>query len=234
MVDDARRLVGATCGRGGDRQGPRHCRAALLEAAEQDIVFENGNFSVVGTDRSVGWEAIFAAEPAFKARGSFGGSGQNVAAGCHACEVEVDPETGMATILRYVIVQDSGVVIHPMIFEGQLHGGMAQGIGQGWFEQIVYDPDSGQLLSGTLTDYALPRASDFPKIDASFLQTRATDNPLGVKGVGEAAATGSTAAFANAVLDAFWPLRILHLDTPLTSLKVWNAIRTAREGGAKV
>jgi carbon-monoxide dehydrogenase large subunit len=208
----------------------RTIAGTLLEAAERDIVFENGDFRVVGTDRSLSWDAIFAAEPAFNARGSFGGTGQNVTAGCHACEVEVDPETGMTAILRYVIVQDSGAVIHPMIFEGQLHGGMAQGIGQGWFEQIVYDPDNGQLLSGTLTDYAVPRASDFSKIDASFLQTRATDNPLGVKGVGEAAATGSTAAFANAVLDALWPLRILHIDPPFTPLKVWNAIRkTTRE-----
>jgi carbon-monoxide dehydrogenase large subunit len=99
-------------------------------------------------------------------------------------------------------------------------------------EQIVYDPDSGQLLSGTLMDYALPRASDLPKVDASFLQTRATDNPLGVKGVGEAAATGSTAAFANATLDALWPLQILHIDPPFTPLKVWNAIRTATGRGA--
>jgi carbon-monoxide dehydrogenase large subunit len=134
----------------------------------------------------------------------------------------------MTIILGYVIVQDSGVVIHPIIFEGQLHGGTAQGIGQGLLEQIVYDSDSGQLLSGTLTDYALPRASDLPKVDASFLQTRATDNPLGVKGVGESAATGSTAAFANATLDALWPLQILHIDPPFTPLKVWNAIRSAK------
>jgi aerobic carbon-monoxide dehydrogenase large subunit len=125
----------------------------------------------------------------------------------------------MTTILRYVIVQDSGVVINPVIFEGQLHGGMAQGIGQGSLEQIVYDPDSGQLLSGTLMDYALPRASDLPKVDASFLQTRANDNPLGVKGVGEAAATGSTAAFANATLDALWPLRGPAHRSPVYSAK---------------
>jgi carbon-monoxide dehydrogenase large subunit len=209
----------------------RDIASTLLEVAEQDIVFENGDFSVVGTDRSVGWDTIFAAEPDFNVWGSFAGTGQSVTAGCHACEVEVDPETGMTTILRYVIVQDSGTVIHPMIFEGQLHGGMAQGVGQGWLEQVVYDPDSGQLLSGTLTDYALPRASDLPKIDVSFLQTRATDNPLGVKGVGEAAATGSTAAFANATLDALWPLQVLHIDPPFTPLKVWSAIRTATGRG---
>ena len=136
----------------------------------------------------------------------------------------------MAAILGYVIVQDSGLVINPMIFQGQLHGGAAQGIGQGWMEQIVYDPDNGQLLSGSLTDYALPRASDLPKIEASFLQTRALENPLGVKGVGEAAATGSVAAFANAMLDALWPLRNLHIDPPFTPPKVWNAIRMANGG----
>jgi carbon-monoxide dehydrogenase large subunit len=205
----------------------REIASRLLEVSDQDVIFTNGDFSVVGTDRSVGWNAIFAAEPAFNVRGSYTGTGQSVPAGCHACEVEIDPETGMTTILRYVIVQDSGVVIHPMIFEGQLHGGMAQGIGQGWLEQIVYDPDSGQLLSGTLTDYAVPRASDLPIIDASYLQTRANDNPLGVKGVGEAAATGSTAAFANAILDALWPLGILHIDPPFTPLKIWNAIQGA-------
>jgi aerobic carbon-monoxide dehydrogenase large subunit len=207
----------------------REIASTLLEVTGRDIVFKDGEFGVVGTDLSVSWDAIFAAEPAFRAHGSFEGSGQNVPAACHACEVEVDPETGMAEILGYTIVQDSGVVINPMIFRGQLHGGMAQGVGQGWMEQIVYDPQNGQLLSGTLADYALPRASDLPKIDASIVQTRAHDNPLGVKGVGEAAATGSTAAFANAVLDALWPLRILHIDPPFTPPKVWNAIRKATD-----
>jgi carbon-monoxide dehydrogenase large subunit len=209
----------------------REIASTLLEVADRDIVFANGGFGVIGTDLRVGWDAIFAAEPTFRAQGSFEGSGQNVPAGCHACEVEVDPETGMAEILGYTIVQDSGVVINPMIFRGQLHGGAAQGIGQGWMEDIVYDPDSGQLLSGSLADYALPRASDLPKIDASIRQTRAHDNPLGVKGVGEAAATGSTAAFANAMLDALWPFRILHIDPPFTAPKVWNAIRTATDQG---
>jgi carbon-monoxide dehydrogenase large subunit len=208
----------------------REIASALLEVAASDIAFANGGFSVVGTDMTVGWDAIFTAEPTFRVRGSFNGLGGNVAAGCHACEVEIDPQTGMAAILGYVIVQDSGAVINPMIFEGQLHGGMAQGIGQGWMEQIIYDPDSGQLLSGSLADYALPRASDFSKIDAYLLQTRAPDNPLGVKGVGEAAATGAPAAFANAMLDALWPLRILHIDLPLTPPKIWNSIRMAERG----
>ena len=192
-------------------------------------MFENGGFGVIGTDLSVGWDAIFEAHPTFRAHGSFGGSGQNLPAACHVCEVEIDPSTGMAEILDYSIVQDSGVVINPMIFKGQLHGGAAQGIGQGWMEEIVYDPDNGQLLSGTLADYALPRASDLPNIDVSILQTRAHDNPLGVMGVGEAAATGSTAAFANAMLDALWPLGILHIDPPFTPPRVLNAIRTATD-----
>jgi carbon-monoxide dehydrogenase large subunit len=140
----------------------------------------------------------------------------------------VDRETGTCTILAYAIAQDSGNVINPNIFEGQLHGGMAQGIGQNWFEQIVYDPASGQLLTGSLTDYAVPRASDLPPISTSIRPTPADDNPLGVKGVGEAAATGAPAAFANAVLDALWPLGIIHVDPPFTSEKLWQAIKGAK------
>lgn len=204
---------------------------ALLEAATADIVFAAGAFRINGTDRSLGWDAVFAAEPGFSAAGQFAGTGQNVPAGCHACEVEVDPETGATAILAYAVAQDSGTVINPMILEGQLHGGAAQGIGQSWMEQVVYDQESGQLLSGSLTDYALPRAADLPPIAVSGMGTPASDNPLGVKGVGEAGATGSPAAFANAVLDALWPLRVIHLEPPFTPMRVWSAIAAARAGG---
>lgn len=127
--------------------------------------------------------------------------------------------------MAYVVVQDSGTVVNPMLVEGQLHGGVAQGVGQAWMEEIVYDPDTGQLLSGAFTDYALPRAGDLPPTGSVIVETTSPDTPLGVKGVGESAATGSTAAFVNAVLDALWPLGILHLDPPLTPAKVWGAIR---------
>jgi carbon-monoxide dehydrogenase large subunit len=205
----------------------RDVAGRILEASSRDIVFDEGIFRITGTDRSVAWDQVFAAQPDFRADGCFDGSGQNVAAACHACEVEVDQETGACTILAYAIAQDSGNVINPKIFEGQLHGGMAQGIGQSWFEQIVYDPASGQLLTGSLTDYAVPRASDLSPICASIRPTPAHDNPLGVKGVGEAAATGAPAAFANAVLDALWSLGIIHIDPPFTSEKLWQAIKRA-------
>jgi aerobic carbon-monoxide dehydrogenase large subunit len=205
----------------------RHVAGRILEASSRDVVFDEGIFRIIGTDRSVAWDQVFTAQPDFRADGCFNGSGQNVAAACHACEVEVDQETGACTILAYAIAQDSGNVINPKIFEGQLHGGMAQGIGQSWFEQIVYDPANGQLLTGSLTDYAVPRASDLSSIRTSIRPTPADDNPLGVKGVGEAAATGAPAAFANAVLDALWPLGIIHIDPPFTSEKLWQAIKSA-------
>jgi carbon-monoxide dehydrogenase large subunit len=206
----------------------RDAAGRILEASSRDIVFDEGIFRITGTDRSVIWDQVFATEPDFRAEGRFDGSGQNAAAACHACEVEVDQETGACTILAYAIAQDSGNVINPKIFEGQLHGGMAQGIGQSWFEQIVYDPASGQLLTGSLADYAMSRASDLSPICTSIRPTPAYDNPLGVKGVGEAAATGAPAAFANAVLDALWQLGIFHIDPPFTSEKLWQAIKKAR------
>lgn len=207
------------------RQG-REIAGALLETSVDDVTFTQGQFQIVGTDRYVGWDAIFATTPNFRADGCFTGSGQNVPAACHACEVDIDSETGACTIISYAIVQSSGTVINPMIFVGQLHGGMAQGIGQNWMEEIVYDRDTGQLLSGALTDYALPRASDLPAPRTTIIEMPASDNPLGVKGVGEAAATGSPAAFANAVLDALWPLGVVHLDPPFTAEKLWRAIRS--------
>jgi len=202
----------------------RDIASMLLETSAADIVFDHDRFRVVGTDRSASWSNVFAAVPDFQADGCFSGLGQNVPAACHACEVEIQSATGTCTIVSYAIVQSSGTVINPMIFAGQLHGGMAQGIGQNWMEEIVYDKETGQLLSGTLADYALPRACDIPAPNTAVVETPACDNPLGVKGVGEAAATGSPAAFANAVLDALWPLGVVHLDPPFTPEKLWRVI----------
>jgi carbon-monoxide dehydrogenase large subunit len=188
--------------------------ANRLEVSLEDTVFKKGRFVVPGTDLALDWDDVFRADPIFTASAVFEGTGRNVPAGCHICEVELDPETGEVSLLGYVIVQDAGVVVNPMIFEGQLHGGAVQGIGQAWMEQIVYEHDTGQLLSGSLTDYALPRAADIPNFQTESMPRAALDNPLGVKGIGEAAATGSTAAFVNAVLDALAPLGIqtcLHL-----------------------
>lgn len=200
----------------------------LLEVSPNDIEFAEGRFRVAGTDRYVRWDDIFAHAPDFTAGAAFAGSGHNVAGSCHACEIEIEKETGTARLPTYAIAQNSGVVINPMIFIGQLHGGMAQGVGQVLMEQIVYDEADGQLLSGSLSDYALPRATDLPYIATDIQPSRALDNPLGVKGVGEAAATGSPAAVANAIIDALAPLGILHLDPPFTSEKLWRAIRNHR------
>jgi carbon-monoxide dehydrogenase large subunit len=205
--------------------------ANILEASVHDILLQNGHFKVSGTDLLLEWDDIFCAEPNFFATGSFEGTGRNVPAGCHGCEVEVDPDTGLVTLVGYSVAQDSGVVINPMIFEGQIHGGVAQGVGQGWLEEISFDAESGQLLSGSFTDYALPRASDLPLFYSDISETAAVDNPLGVKGVGESGATGSTPAFVNAVLDALWPFGIINIDPPLTSQKIWTTLCQARHSG---
>jgi carbon-monoxide dehydrogenase large subunit len=203
----------------------RAVASRLLEVGVPDLEFRDGAFRVRGTDLAAGWHDVFRAEPAFRAGGTFAGEGRSVPLGCHACEVEVDPETGAVALTGFAMSQDSGRVVNPLLVEGQLHGGAAQGIGQAWLEGIVYDGDSGQLLTGSFTDYALPRASDLPEMATRLIETPSPDNPLGVRGVGEAAATGSTPAFANAVLDALWPLGVLNLDPPLTPARVWAAIR---------
>jgi carbon-monoxide dehydrogenase large subunit len=201
--------------------------AEVIGAAPDQIAFDSGLFRVPGTNRVAGWDEIFRARPDFAVSASFTGTGQSVPVGCHACEVEVDPETGHVRIAAYAVAQDSGGLVNPMLVEGQLHGGVAQGVGQGWRESIVYD-EGGQLISGSLMDYGLLRAADLPSIATVITETHESSNPLGVKGVGEAAATGSTPAFVNAVLDALAPLDVLHIEAPLTPPRVWSAIAAAR------
>jgi carbon-monoxide dehydrogenase large subunit len=141
--------------------------------------------------------------------------------------VDVDPETGMVEILDYVAVDDAGTILNPLLATGQIHGGVAQGIGEALFEEACYDPDSGQLLTGSLLDYAVPRADSLPAIRSQFQQTPSPVNPLGVKGIGESGAIGAPPTIVHAVLDALSPLGITHLDMPLTPQKVWAAIRDA-------
>jgi carbon-monoxide dehydrogenase large subunit len=147
--------------------------------------------------------------------------------GTHIAIVEVDEETGHIDLVRYVAVDDVGKKINPMIVDGQLHGGIAQGVGQALWEGAVYG-DDGQLLSGSMLDYALPRASWFPKLELDETVTPSPVNPLGVKGVGEAGTIASTAAVANAVVDALGPLGIKHLDMPFTPARVWAAMQAAK------
>jgi carbon-monoxide dehydrogenase large subunit len=152
--------------------------------------------------------------------------------GTHVCVVEVEPETGRVDVVKYVAVDDCGRILNPMIVEGQIHGGIAQGLAQALYEEVVYD-DQGQLLTGTLMDYAVPHADQVPYYELAGTVTPTDVNPLGVKGVGEAGTIGSTPAVANAVLDALAPFGVAHLDMPLKPEKLWRAIRASKNGAAK-
>jgi carbon-monoxide dehydrogenase large subunit len=214
----------------------RAMAAHLLEAAPADVQFEDGTFSIAGTDRSLTMPEVAKAfyRPAglprqfglgLDASGSWAAEPPNYPNGCHVCEVEVDPETGAVRLDRYAAIDDVGIIVNPMICEGQVHGGLAQGIGQALMEAVVYDRASGQLLSGSFMDYAMPRADDLPDFAVDFHLTRATTNPLGIKGVGETGTVATPATIANAVLDA---LGLVDIETPLTAERVWRALRQAR------
>ncbi|MBV8337170.1 MAG: xanthine dehydrogenase family protein molybdopterin-binding subunit [Alphaproteobacteria bacterium] len=220
----------------------RRIAAHLFEAAEADIEFSDGVFTVSGTDRRLGIEEVARAafnpaqqapgvEPGFDESGHFTPPQPTFPNGCHVCEVEIEPETGHIEIVRYLVVDDFGTVINPLLLGGQVQGGVAQGVGQAMLERTVFDPDSGQLVTGTLTDYALPRAEDLPAIEFAYNVVPCRTNPLGVKGAGEAGAIGAPPALVNAVVDALAELGIDHLDMPLTPELLWRAIRAA-EGRA--
>ena len=214
--------------------------AHLLEASEADIELKDGKFAVAGTDKSVDWGSVCLAayvphnypladlEPGLEETAFYDPSNFTYPAGAYACEVEVDPETGKVTICRFAAADDFGNVVNPMIVEGQVHGGLAQGIGQAMLEGVSYD-ENGQLLTGSYMDYAMPRADDVPfyVVDHSC-QTPCTHNPLGVKGCGEAGAIGSPPAVVNAVIDALHRggiTHVTHIDMPLTPARVWSAIQ---------
>ena len=210
----------------------------LLEASEGDIELKDGAFSVAGTDKSVAWGDVTLAayvphnyplediEPGLEETAFYDPSNFTYPSGAYACEVELDPETGHVTIDRFAAADDFGNIVNPMIVSGQVHGGIAQGIGQALMENCAYDSD-GQLLSASYMDYAMPRASDLPfyTVDHSC-QTPCTHNPLGVKGCGEAGAIGSPPAVVNAVLDAMRSggKDVGHIDMPVTPARVWAAM----------
>jgi carbon-monoxide dehydrogenase large subunit len=209
--------------------------AMMLEAASGDIEFKDGAFRIVGTDRALPLTAVAQAfyrpvmlPPQFdvglEASGHFAAEPANFPNGCHVCEVEIDPETGAVTLTRYAAVDDVGKVMNRLLCEGQIHGGVAQGVGQALMERIVFD-EQGQLVSGSLQDYAMPRADDFPDLHSELTEVPARTNPLGVKGAGEAGATGAPPAVIGAVLDALKPLGIEHIDMPATPARVWAAIK---------
>ena len=216
--------------------------AELLEAAEVDVTFDAGRFTIAGTDRSVDLAAVARAahDPAHIAPGEEGGlveSGEfsptavTFPNGTHICEVEIDPDTGMTEVVRYSAVEELGYVLNPMLVAGQTHGGVAQGVGQAMGEQIVHDPQSGQMLTASFMDYQMPRADDLPDIRMATREVPTKVNPLGAKGVGEAGTVGAMAAAMNAVNDALAPLGIRHFDMPATPNRVWAAIAAARAHG---
>ena len=208
--------------------------AMMLEAAVGDIEFKDGSFRIVGTDRALPLPAVAQSlhrpmflppqfEVGLEASGTFAAEPSNFPNGCHICEVEIDPETGVATLVRYAAVDDVGKVKNSLLCEGQIHGGVAQGVGQALMESIVFD-GSGQMVTGSFQDYAMPRADDFPALLSELTEVPATTNPLGVKGAGEAGATGAPPAVVGAILDALRPLGIDHIDMPATPNRIWAAI----------
>ena len=218
----------------------RKIAAHLMEAGEGDIAFANGEFTIKGTDKKVtfGQVALTAyvphnypldkLEPGLNETAFYDPTNFTFPAGTYICEVEVDPQTGVVKVDRFTAVDDFGTIINPMIVEGQVHGGLAQGIGQALMEHCVYDKATGQLLTGSYMDYAMPRADDFPQFNLDHVVTPCTHNPLGTKGCGEAGAIGSPPAVINAVLDALAPLGVKDLDMPASPSRVWEAIQAAK------
>ena len=192
-----------------------------LEVVGADLVFEDGAFRIAGTDRAIGlMELAEAARRAGQAEllvttREFVVPGRSYPNGAHFAEVEVDPETGRTRVVKYTVVDDFGYLINPMLAEGQVHGGVAQGIGQAVTEEVAFSPE-GQLLSGSFMDYALPRADDVPFMAFHTELVPSTANPIGMKGCGEAGTVGALAAVTNAALDAVWEAGVRHVDMPLT------------------
>jgi len=205
-------------------QRGRDLAAERLETAPVDIAYRNGAFEVLGTDRRVGLFELAAKKP-FAGDALFGDKIESFPTGVMVCEVEVDPETGAVRVDRLTAVADCGTVVNPRLLTGQMHGGIVHGLGNALMEEAVYDEETGQLLSGTLMDYALPRADDVPELRVETIATPSPNNFLGLKGVGELPTNGAPAAIANAVVDALRPLGVHHLDMPITAHKVWRALQ---------
>jgi carbon-monoxide dehydrogenase large subunit len=220
----------------------RAVAAGILDAAPDAVIFEDGAFRAQGGNRFLsvlevaeaargqsGSDSALGGPPpaGLDSAGTPDGPGDTFPNGCHICEVEIDPDTGTVAVASYTIVDDFGFVLNPMIVAGQVHGGVAQGIGQALIENCLYEAGSAQLQSGSFMDYAMPRADDMPDFDFSFNEILCTTNPLGIKGCGEAGTVGAAPAVMNAVLDALWDRGVRHVDMPMTALRVWEALRAA-------
>jgi aerobic carbon-monoxide dehydrogenase large subunit len=216
--------------------------AGMLEVDEKDVSYSAGEFSVPGTDirpvtfgkvarmAYVGHKLPDGLEPGLDETVFYDPTGMGSPSGIHLAYVEVDPETGMVDILDYVAVDDVGTIINPLLAAGQIHGGVVQGIAQALYEEVSYDPDNGQLLTGSLLDYAVPRAEHVPYIRSYFQETPSPTNPIGVKGIGESGSIAAPPCMVHAVLDALSPFGIAHLDMPLTPPRIWSAIQNALAG----
>ncbi len=213
--------------------------AHLLEAAEADLVFEKGKFAVAGTDKSIGIMDVAKAsfmpgrlprgmEMGLFETGTYDGGVPTFPNGCHVCEVEIDEETGALDIVRYAAVDEVGRAINPLLLEGQVHGGIAQAVGQALMEDITYDPGSGQMLSGSFMDYGMPRADDLPSIAMETNEVPCRTNPLGVKGAGEAGTVGALPAVMNAINDALAQAGAGYLQMPCTPQKIWRALHETK------
>jgi carbon-monoxide dehydrogenase large subunit len=219
----------------------KRAAAHMMEAAESDIEFANGRFTIAGTDRSI--DILELARRLKESRMPEGVPSSldvdhtteavpsTFPNGCHVAEVEIDPETGIVQIVGYTGVNDFGTIVNPMLVAGQLHGGVAQGIGQALMECVSYD-SSGQPITGSFMDYAMPRAEDIPMMAVGDHPVPAKSNPLGTKGCGEAGCAGSLSTIVNAVVDALAEYGIAHIDMPLTPERVWRAIRDAKSKAA--
>jgi carbon-monoxide dehydrogenase large subunit len=215
--------------------------AHFMEADAADIAFADGAFTIAGTDRSmpIGQVAQMSFIPVglpselgvgLQGAGAFSSDVPTFPNGCHICEVEIDRETGEPALDRYTVVDDIGTVINPLLAAGQIHGGVAQGAGQALSEDVVYDPDSAQLLTGTLLDYGIPRADTMPPVTVDFSPVPSPTNPLGAKGVGEGGTVASTPTVMNAILDALAPLGVTDVPMPATPERIWRAMRQAAKG----
>jgi carbon-monoxide dehydrogenase large subunit len=220
------------------REKAKAIAAHLLEAAVEDMTLDNGQFSVAGSPQAaVSWTEVAAAAysdslpeelkaqlpDGLQADEDFSPPGETYPFGTHVAVVEIDRDNGRIELVRYVTVDDCGPAINPLLIEGQVHGGIAQGVGQALLEQALYD-EGGQLVSGSFMDYNVPRADNFPIYETHRTETPTPLNPLGVKGIGEAATIGSTPCIANAVIDALSHLGVRQLDMPFTPEKVWRAV----------
>jgi carbon-monoxide dehydrogenase large subunit len=211
----------------------------MLEAAEADIEFSEGDFTVAGTDRKVTIRDVAKAaanpaslpddmEPGLTAQAAYSAKAMNFPNGCHAVELEIDPDTGTVEIVKYSVVDDVGTVMNPLLLKGQIQGGVAQGLGQALMEDIAFDRESGQMVTGSFMDYAMPRADDMTYIDIVSNPVPTKSNPLGVKGAGEAGTVGALPAITNAIVDALSPLGVRHIEMPATPERIWRAIREAK------